>query len=421
MSEKDKKKTKRAEQRKLRKEIKRHAKVSVKRNYITCVAVCFIMLFIGGEYSTSTQQISSYDNSHVADLQFTPEQKLEIVEDMKKTNLSPEDASKKWNVDNADAVRKWYNSYEEFGEEALNSKEVTFFGTADNSNLANLLDTFSVTRSAKEKAEMIVNKEINRASAAAASYFDGITKNNTYQFKFMGTVTSILAKKTTWDIIVEAGSFVFSLLFSIFIVNIIIVGERRFFLENRTYKKTKIGRLGFLFRERIKGPAKTMFLRDIYYMLWCLTIVAIPIKFYSYSMVPYIVAENPGIKAKKAITLSRNMMNHHKWEMFKIDVSLVGWVILSSISYGIVGVFFGNPYRTAVESEFYIHLRRLAIENGIEGSEEFTDKFLDLDLLQEQMEKEAIANGENPDIVHYKPIFSVSVPESSDIEKEDKQ
>ena len=33
-----------------RKKIKQSAKGRVKRNYIACIAVCFIMVFIAGEY-----------------------------------------------------------------------------------------------------------------------------------------------------------------------------------------------------------------------------------------------------------------------------------------------------------------------------------------------------------------------------------
>ena len=402
-------------QRDLRLKIKKNAKSTLKKNYVACIVVCFIMLFAGGEYSTSTQQITSYDNSHVTDLQYSGEEKIYIVEDMKKNGLTPKEASDKWAVEDETAVKQWLESYDKYGPDSLNSSDVAFLGASTgSSNFSNLMNTFATTKKVKDDATLAVNSRLNKATASLASYFDGVTKNNTYQFKFVGTFMSVLSKKTTWDILVQLIGFLAELMFSVFIVNILIVGERRFFLESRTYKKTKPGRLGFLFREHIKGPAKTMFVKDIFYALWSLTIVGGFVKFYSYAMVPYIVAENPNIKPMKAISLSRKMMNHHKWEMFKIDVTLVGWVLLSSITFGLGGIFFGNPYRTAVESEFYIHLRRLAIENKTEGYEEFTDKYLDLDLLQEQMEKEAVENGENPDVVHYKPIFKIETADADD-------
>lgn len=399
----------------LRQAWKKNARFALKKNYIACIAVCFIMVFIGGEYSTTTQAVSTYDNTNVADLKYTTEQKQEIIEDMIAHNKTPEQTSEEWKVGNVTAVNKWLEAYQKHGVEGLNSKEVTFFGsTQDNSNLMDLMDTFSITKTAKERLEMLVDKTANKASAAAISYFDGLTKNNTYQFKFMTTIFSVLSKAKTWDIIVNLCYFLFSLLFTIFITNFLMVCERRFFLENRTYHKTKIGRLGFLFRERTLHPAKTMFVKDIYFTLWSLTIVGFFIKGFSYSQVPFILAENPNIKTNKAITLSRKMMDGHKMELFILDLTMIGWVILSMMTLGLFGILFSNPYRTAVHAEFYIKLRREAIEKNIEGSEFLNDKYLDLDLLQKQLEDDARSRGENPDIVMYKPVFTVSVAENAD-------
>ena len=87
-----------------RKKIKQSAKGRVKRNYIACIAVCFIMVFIAGEYGSTTQNVSSYDNSHVADLKYDAEDKEEIIEDMVKNELTAEQVSDKWQIDNPDAV-----------------------------------------------------------------------------------------------------------------------------------------------------------------------------------------------------------------------------------------------------------------------------------------------------------------------------
>ena len=76
-----------------RKKIKQLAKGRVKRNYIACIAVCFIMVFIAGEYGSTTQNVSSYDNSHVADLKYDAEDKEEIIEDMVKNELTAEQVS----------------------------------------------------------------------------------------------------------------------------------------------------------------------------------------------------------------------------------------------------------------------------------------------------------------------------------------
>lgn len=435
MQEKDKqadlKKDKRAakEQKKLeckqrRVAAKKSAKFAIKRNYIACIAVCFIMVFIASEYSSTTSAISTYDNANVADLKYTAEQKQEIIEDMLDNNMTAEETSDEWGIDNPDAVAKWEQAYKEYGLDGLNSKEVTFFGTtSDMSNFQSIMNVFDVVQSAKDKASIAISDKAQNMATAAVSYFDGVTKNNTYKFQFISTIASLFSKPSTWQLIINLLSFMFSLFVAVFITNVLIVSERRFFLENRTYKKTKIGRLGFLFRERTLHPAITMFLKDIYYALWTLTGVGMVVKAYSYAMVPFICAENPNIKSNKCITLSREMMNGHKWELFKLDFTMIGWSILSSITLGLAGILFTNPYKTAVKTEMYIKYRRLAIENGLPYSEELNDKYLDLDLLQSQMEKDAADNGENPDIANYKSAFTIKVPENADeqIELKDKK
>ena len=49
---------------------------------------------------------------------------------------------------------------------------------------------------------------------------------------------------------------------------------------------------------------------------------------------------------------------------------------------------FLNPYKTAAETELYIILRREAIEKGYTYSEDLNDKYLDLDLLEEQLKQQ---------------------------------
>lgn len=62
---------------------------------------------------------------------------------------------------------------------------------------------------------------------------------------------------------------------------------------------------------------KTMFFYDLYIALWSLLLV-VPgiIKSYEYRMVPYILAENPGMDSKQVFEISKRMMNGQKMETF---------------------------------------------------------------------------------------------------------
>lgn len=97
----------------------------------------------------------------------------------------------------------------------------------------------------------------------------------------------------------------------------------------------------------------------IYIALWSLLLV-IPgiVKAYSYSMTFFIMQENPGISASEAIRESRQLMRGHKMELFLLELSFLGWAVLSMLTLGI-GYFFLNPYFVATKIAFYDSIRVL--------------------------------------------------------------
>jgi uncharacterized membrane protein len=80
-------------------------------------------------------------------------------------------------------------------------------------------------------------------------------------------------------------------------------------------------------------------------------------------MVPYILADNPNIGSKRAIELSRNMTMGHKWDMFVLDLSFIGWYLLGLLALG-VGILFVMPYENATNAELYLVLRNNATTSG---------------------------------------------------------
>ena len=119
-----------------------------------------------------------------------------------------------------------------------------------------------------------------------------------------------------------------------------------------------------------------MFVKYVFYSLWCLTIVGIAVKHYSYYLVPYIVAENPDMTARQAITLSRRMMKGHKWECFVFELSFIGWEILGMLTMGVFNVFFTNPYKVAAFTQYYAALRAEAKAKNIPDAELLYDTYL---------------------------------------------
>lgn len=139
----------------------------------------------------------------------------------------------------------------------------------------------------------------------------------------------------------------------IFLLNPLEVGCQRFFVEN-SKNPAELSELGFGFKNHYGNVVATILLRDVFLFLWSLLFV-IPaiVKTYSYRMVPYIVAENPDMKATDAITLSRNMMKGHKWNAFVLDLSFIGWYLLSCLTLGLLAFFYVSPYHYATNAELY--------------------------------------------------------------------
>ncbi len=99
-------------------------------------------------------------------------------------------------------------------------------------------------------------------------------------------------------------------------------------------------------------------LMNIFITLWSLLFI-IPgiVKSYSYSMAPYILAENPHLSANEAITKSRQLMDGHKSELFYLDLTFIGWNLLS-LFVPVVGGPLVSAYIEASRAAFYREISR---------------------------------------------------------------
>ena len=143
------------------------------------------------------------------------------------------------------------------------------------------------------------------------------------------------------------------LVLSLLVFNPLIVGCYRFFLRN-SLSRAELNELGAGFKDNWGTVILTMFLKNLFIFLWALLLI-VPgiIKAYSYRMVPYILKDHPELSATEAITLSRQMMNGHKADAFVLDLSFLGWIILSALTAGILHIFYVGPYIRATDAELY--------------------------------------------------------------------
>lgn len=304
-----------------RKELKASAKKIVKKNYWTAVIVCFLLALLTGEFGTSIIGIWKEDNS--MDPNYIVNQEDIIIDeqvDEEKLEEAKENGSR----------------YTETIEQ-LNDTQLKIFEAIE----ANL---------------------------------NSITKSQKYIFKIWDAFNSFNINQTGLGIGISVTALI-TMAFTIIIANPLTVAGKRYFLKAREEENTKIGVIGEIFkRGNWINVAIMIFLKNLYNMLWYLTIIGGIIKSYEYRMIPYILAENPRINRKEAFKLSKEMMKGNKWKIFLLDISFIGWSLLSIFTFGILNILYVNPYKAATTAELYMVLRKQAIEGKYEYHEELKDE-----------------------------------------------
>ena len=149
---------------------------------------------------------------------------------------------------------------------------------------------------------------------------------------------------------------ILGILYTIFIGNVIVVGKNGYFIKNHD-ENPGLGEIFKGFKGNYLNVVKIMFLMDLKTLLWLLLFI-IPgfVKAYEYSMIPYLLAENPNLSASQAFSLSKQMTTGQKMDLFVLDLSFLGWIILGLICCGI-GILFVLPYPQATRAEVYLILR----------------------------------------------------------------
>lgn len=148
---------------------------------------------------------------------------------------------------------------------------------------------------------------------------------------------------------------VVAIVLDVILLNPVEVGARRYFYLNLN-QPAEIKELAYAFDHSYKNVVKVMFLRDLYTTLWSLLFI-IPgiVKSYEYRMIPYLLAENPGMSAEEAFATSKRMMDGEKWKTFVLDLSFIGWIILSCVPF--VGLFYVDSYIYMTEAALYEKLK----------------------------------------------------------------
>ena len=145
----------------------------------------------------------------------------------------------------------------------------------------------------------------------------------------------------------------FALAFKYFLMIPFDYGCRKFFRKNLD-EPAKLSNIVYVFDSHYKNIVKTAFLTDLFIWLWSLLFI-VPgiIKSYSYRLVPYIMSENPEMNFRDAQAESARLMKGNKWKSFVLDLSFIGWDILTLMTWGFLEIFFVGPYKASTDAALY--------------------------------------------------------------------
>lgn len=97
----------------------------------------------------------------------------------------------------------------------------------------------------------------------------------------------------------------------------------------------------------------TLILSAVFFVVYFAALIPAFRAAYSYSMAFYLMVENPNLRVTDAVRCSINLMRGHKWRLFCLDLSFIGWDILNALTFGILGLLFLNPYQQFARTAFY--------------------------------------------------------------------
>ena len=120
----------------------------------------------------------------------------------------------------------------------------------------------------------------------------------------------------------------------------------------RGKKDRMMTRLFSIFKNYRKS-VEVVFMVNLYLFLWQLLLfVPCIIKYYAYSMAYYISMDYPEYSVDECIESSKRMMYGLKWELFVLELSFIGWILLGIITLGI-GLLWVIPYMETTKAHFY--------------------------------------------------------------------
>ncbi len=164
-----------------------------------------------------------------------------------------------------------------------------------------------------------------------------------------------LAAMVVFGAVISAAAVVIAGVGGLIVVGPLTVGLSLVFLKQaRDNQMMSIGDLFKPFTTDFGGAFLLSLLKSIFIALWSLLFV-IPgiVKSYAYSMAEFIKADHPEYGWKQCLDESCRITHGHKWELFVLDLSFIGWYFVGGLCLGI-GDLWVAPYHFATQAQAYL-------------------------------------------------------------------
>lgn len=208
------------------------------------------------------------------------------------------------------------------------------------------------------------------ASTGGSRYtMDTVTGNDTTYDRLMEYLDSIPYQMLMTMMVVAILAVIASALWLIFVASPLEVGRNRYFMESRQ-ALSPAGTVTSVFRTPYMNVVKVQLLTNLKVFLGYLLFVVPGIYWnYCYTLVSYLLAENPYMTTTRAMQLSKEIMDGEKFKFFVLQLSFLGWELLCTLTFGI-GFFFLEPYKQATYAEFYAAMRSKALAQNLAATDE---------------------------------------------------
>lgn len=212
----------------------------------------------------------------------------------------------------------------------------------------------------------IVEKIPFVTSEFAVTIIESLSKDATWIIQLFGANMAYFQRNQGEIIFFMSVAAIITMCVRFFIQNTALIGRHRYVMENRFHKKMKIRRIFAPYHlKNLPNIIWVSFRYNITLMLWYFTIIGGIYKTYQYSMIPYILAENPNVKWREARKLSTIMTKGYKWKMFCTQLSYIYIWILKPVP--IAGICITVPLEVQLNADFYFFLREKMLYSDHSG------------------------------------------------------